>query len=200
LPPPQTQFTYRGPVISGATLGDWRHESMSDDQRRKAAEFSFQRLIIPLPYRAERPTLAELESQRQACIAEENAALATGDQMQARDCRALVERLTRAITKWSAVPPGDAYPYDVALMKLGEAIWLTFEGEPYQSLQRELRRRFPDVPLIMSVIGDGWRSSYLPTRESYRHGIYQETVAILAPGCLETLIEEVATAIAAECP
>jgi hypothetical protein len=80
-------------------------------------------------------------------------------------------------------------------MQLGEAIWLTFEGEPYQSLQRELRRRFPDVPLMMAVIGDGWRSSYLPATESYGHEIYQETVAILAPGCLETLIEEVAAVV-----
>lgn len=197
LPPPQTQFVYRGPVISGATLGDWRHEPMSPEQRRRAEAFSVQRLTIPLPYRPERPKVEQLHSERTQRLAEEQAALQAGDQLAARDCRALVERLTRAITKWSAVPPGDTYPYDVVLMKLGEAIWLSFEGEPYQLLQRELRRRFPDTPLIMSVIGDGWRSSYLPTRESYGHGIYQETVAILASGCLETLIEEVATAIAA---
>ena len=197
LPPPETQFVYRGPVISGATLGDWRHEPMTEEQRRRASQFSVERLTIPLSYRSERPTVAELKKEREARVAEEQAALAAGDASTARDCRALVERLTRAITKWSAVPPGDEYPYDVVLMRLGEAVWLTFEGEPYQLLQTELRRRFPHVPLMMSVIGNGSRASYLPTKESYGHGIYQETVAILAPGCLERLIERVSQAIAA---
>ena len=196
LPPPQTQFVYRGPVISGATLGDWRHEPMTEPQRRRAARFSVQRLTIPLPYRSDRPTIASLESERTNCLAEEQASLKAGDAMKARDCRALAERLTRAITKWSAVPSGETYPYDVVVMQLGEAVWLTFEGEPYQLLQTELRRRFPGVPMVMSVIGDGWRSSYLPAKDSYGHEIYQETVAILAPGCLETLIERVAEVIA----
>jgi len=196
LPPPETQFFYRGPVISGATLGDWRHEPMSDEQRRRATEFSVKRLTIPLPYRSDRPTVAELEAERTRCLAEEQTAVRAGDELHARDCRALVERLTRAITKWSAVPAGENYPYDVVLMKLGEAIWITFEGEPYQLLQTELRRRFPNTPIMMAVIGDGWRSSYLVTRETYDKNIYQETVAILAEGCLERLIEEVSRAIA----
>ncbi len=192
LPAPKTQFVYRGPVISGATLGDWRHELMTDEQRRRAAEFSIKRLSIPLPYRPERPTVAQLETERAQQMAAEQAANQAGDAIKARDCRALVERLTRAITKWSAVPPGDNYPFEVVLLKLGEAVWLTFEGEPYQLLQTELRRRFPDRPLLMSVIGDGWRASYLPTKESYGRGIYQETIAILAQGCLERLIDSVA--------
>lgn len=195
LPVSQTQFTYRGPVISGATLGDWRHEPMTDEQRRRASEFSIARFPIPLPYRAERPTIAQLEAERSQRLAEEQAANQAGDALRARDCRALVERLTRAISKWSATPPGETYPYDVVMLKLGEAVWLTFEGEPYQLLQTELRRRFPDRPLLMAVIGDGWRASYLPPKTSYEKNIYQETVAILAPGCLEMLIEEMARKI-----
>ncbi len=195
LPWPATQFTYRGPVISGATLGDWRHEQITDEQRRRASEFSVQRLAMPLPYRAERPTVAELEKERTQRLAEEQAALAAGDALTARDARALVERLTRAIAKWSALPTGTTYPYDVVVLKLGEAVWLTFEGEPYQLLQRELRRRFDGTPLMMSVIADGWGASYLVTKESYGKHIYQETVATLAAGCLETLIEGVSQAV-----
>jgi hypothetical protein len=195
LPPPETQYVYRGPVISGATLGDWRHEPITDEQRSRAAQFSVERLSIPLSYRPERPTIADMKAEREQRLEEEQAALADGDSATARDCGALVERLTRAITKWSAVPEGDQFLYDVVLMRLGEAIWLTFEGEPYQLLQTELRRRFPDVPMMMAVIADGWRASYLPTKESYGHGIYQETVSLLAPGSLERLIEEVAGAV-----
>jgi hypothetical protein len=197
LPPPQMQFTYRGPVISGATLGDWRHEPMTSTQRLRAADVRLRRLTIPLPYCPERPAVSELETERSRFLAEEQAALRAGDSLKARDCRAFVERLTRAITKWSSVPAGDTFPYEVNVLKLGEAIWLTFEGEPYQLLQTELRRRFPNFPLVMSVIGDGWRASYLPRKESYGRGIYQETVAILAPGCLERLLDAVSHELAA---
>ena len=191
LPSPLTQFVYQGPVVSGATLGDWRHESMSETQRQRALDFSVRRVSIPLPYRPERPTVAQLDAERAELLTAEKAAHQAGNSLRARDCRAMAERLTRAISKWSAAPPGDSYPYDVVLLKLGEAVWLMFEGEPYQRLQTELRRRFPERPLMMAVIGDGWRASYLPARESYGHGIYQETVAILASGCLEQLIEGV---------
>jgi hypothetical protein len=197
LPPPQTQFMYRGPVISGATLGDWRHEPMTSIQRLRAADVRLRRLTVPLPYRPDRPTVAELEAERARFLADEQAAHRAGDSLKTRDCRAFVERLTRAITKWSSVPAGDAFPYVVNMLKLGEAIWLTFEGEPYQLLQTELRRRFPHVPLVMSVMGDGWRASYLPRKESYGHGIYQETVSILAPGSLEQLIDAVSREIEA---
>jgi hypothetical protein len=192
LPPPETEFVYQGPVISGATLGDWRHQPMTQEQHRKASVFSLQRLTIPLPYRPDRPSVAQLQAERTEYLANEEAALQTGDERRARDWRALVERLTRAITKWSAVPEGENFPYHVVLMRVGEAVWLTFEGEPYQLLQRELRQRFAGIPLMMAVISDGWRASYLVTRESYGKNIYQETVSILGAGCLETLIEETA--------
>jgi hypothetical protein len=195
LPRPHTQYVYQGPVISGATIGDWRHQTMSDAQRRAALDFHVEHLTIPLPYRPERPTVAQLEADRAVMLAQEAAAMEAGDQLKARDCRAMVERLTRAITKWSAVPSGEEFPYDIVLMKLGQAIWLTFEGEPYQLLQRTLRSRFPQIPLVMAVIGDGWRSSYLVTKESYGREIYQETVAILAAGCLEQLIESTSQAV-----
>jgi hypothetical protein len=45
------------------------------------------------------------------------------------------------------------------------------------------------------VLGDGWRCSYLPTKETYGKGIYQEQIALLAAGSLERMIEETATAI-----
>ena len=38
--------------------------------------------------------------------------------------------------------------------------------------------------------------AYLPPAELYDTGIYQETIAVLAPGCLETLIEAISEKIA----
>jgi hypothetical protein len=44
---------------------------------------------------------------------------------------------------------------------------------------------------------DGGRVAYLPTADTYGKGLYQETIAVLAPGSLEKLIDEVAGQIAA---
>jgi hypothetical protein len=62
-------------------------------------------------------------------------------------------------------------------------------------LQRALRERFPVTPVIVATVVNGWRPAYLPTRETYGLGIYQEQVAVLAPGCLEAVIEAVAEEI-----
>jgi hypothetical protein len=70
------------------------------------------------------------------------------------------------------------------------------EGEYYQDLQRTLRERFPDTPIVVATVVNGWRPAYLPTRETYGRGIYQEQVAILEPGCLEQAIDSIAATIA----
>jgi hypothetical protein len=85
----------------------------------------------------------------------------------------------------------------VLLLQTGDAFWLAVEAEHYNVLQRELRRRFPDVALVVMTLMDGGRVAYLPTAETYGKGLYQETIALLAPGSLERLIEEVSTQLSA---
>jgi hypothetical protein len=63
-------------------------------------------------------------------------------------------------------------------------------------LQRALRDRFAGVPIVVATLTGGARPAYLPTAEAYGKGIYQETIAVLAAGSLERLIEEVAGRIA----
>ncbi len=62
-------------------------------------------------------------------------------------------------------------------------------------LQRQLRGRFPDVPLVVTTLTDGWLPGYLPAAETYGRGIYQESIAVVAPGSLERLIEALASHI-----
>ena len=50
--------------------------------------------------------------------------------------------------------------------------------------------------MVMTIV-NGSRPSYLPTAGSYGKGIYQESIAVLAPGCLEQLIDVVGEEIAA---
>lgn len=196
LPPPETEFAYRGPVVSGATLGDWRHRPLSEERRSAARDFQLKRWQVGLPYRADRPQVADMLADRERWSATEQTAHSQGNTVTARDARAMVERLTRALTRWQSCPPGDEYPYEITLLKLGDVVWVMVGGEPYQQLQTELRRRFPDLTLIVIVLADSWKCSYLPPREIYGLGIYQEQIAMLAPGCLERVIDAISENLA----
>ena len=109
--------------------------------------------------------------------------------------RALAERKNRLLHRLAQLPPGDTFPLQVALWHIGDAIWLGVQGESYNLLQTELRRRFPDRIIIVASIAADWGASYLPPRELYDTGIYQESIAIVAAGSLEQLIESVAQRI-----
>ena len=54
-----------------------------------------------------------------------------------------------------------------------------------------LRERFPDMAVMVATICDDWQPGYLPPASRYGYGIYQEVIAAVGPGSLETLIEEV---------
>ena len=195
LGPAATEFRYRGPVISGATLGTWFHAPLGEEQRIRASRFTVRQVIVPLRYIDNRPALEQLQSERAVAQARVQEASQSGDEIQLRDSRAIVERLSRAITRWSGCPAGDVFPYELSLLRMGAAVWIAGEGELYQWLQLELRRRFPDAALVIMMLGNGWRCSYLPTRETYGQGIYQEQIAMLAPGCLEAVLEAASTAV-----
>src|SRR5205823_2819471 len=101
------------------------------------------------------------------------------------------ERLTRRLVRLGNLPPGAAFPFPVALWQVGDAVWLAVEGEHYQVLQHSLRDRFPGTPMLVLTLANGSRPAYLPPADAYGKGIYQESIAVLAPGCLESLIAEV---------
>jgi hypothetical protein len=65
------------------------------------------------------------------------------------------------------------------------------EGEHYQVLQRRLRERVTGTPLVVATVVNGSRPTYLPPRDAYGKGLYQESIAVLAPGSLEQLIDVV---------
>jgi hypothetical protein len=191
LPPPGTRFRYKGPVISGATLGAWEHVPLDPPARDRLAGWRLRRWTVPLAYRPELGTSSQAEAERARWLAEEETARRAGELDRARDCRALAERLTRKLTRLRDLPPGETFPFPVVLWQAGDALWLAVEGEHYQLLQRSLRERFPRTPLVVMTLANGSRPTYLPPADIYGKGIYQESIAVLAPGCLERLIEEV---------
>ena len=74
---------------------------------------------------------------------------------------------------------------------MGESFWLAVEAELYQHFQLALRQRFAGTPIVLATLTNGSRPSYLPTADVYGKGIYQESIAVLAPGCLEKLLQEI---------
>jgi hypothetical protein len=192
LPPPATCFEYAGPVISGATLGIWKHRPLSADDVSSKSMFRRQSWTVELPYRSDLGTPETVRAERDAWLQKEAAARDADDAVQARNCRAMVERMNRRLTRLEALPRGPNFPLPVTLWQMGDAFWLAVEAEHYQLLQTVLREKLPDgMPLVVMTIVNGSRCSYLPTADAYGKGIYQETIAVLAAGSLEKLIEEI---------
>ena len=78
--------------------------------------------------------------------------------------------------------------------RLGEALLVAVPNEPYVVFQTELRRRFPETPIFVLMTTNGG-VGYLPPRETYGAGLYQEQQSPFAPGCLEQTVEEAAAAL-----
>src|SRR5688572_25699814 len=195
LPSPSTRFRYVGPVVSGATLGAWTHETLSPSETEDKRIWQLSRWRERLPYRPGQPSPEQVEIELQQLQTDEAVARASGDTHRAADCRAMAERKRRLLHRLSQLPPGDAFPLQVVLWRIGNAFWLGVQGESYSLLQTELRRRFPDTPIIVASVAADWGASYLPPARAYGTGIYQESIAVVAPGSLEQLIESIATRI-----
>jgi hypothetical protein len=151
---------------------------------------------VNLKYRADLGTRETVEHERTEWQAKQAAAEKRGDAEAARDARAMVERATRRLTRIASLPTSGEYPYPIRAWRLGDAIWLALDGEHYNVLQRELRRRFPNTPLVIGTLANGSNVWYLPDADSYgKPGLYQEEASVLAKGSLEQLIEASAAAI-----
>lgn len=192
LPPPNTHFVYSGPVVSGATLGAWKHKPLAASDA-----WTLTRWHEPLPYRPGQPTAEQTQAELDQFQADEATARAAGDEARAADLRAMAERRTRLLHRLAQLPSGDTFPLQVALWQLSDAVWIGVQGESYNLLQTELRHRFPNKVIIVASLAADWGASYLPPRELYDQAIYQVNIAVVAEGSLEQLIESIAARISA---
>lgn len=200
LPRAGTKFVYAGPVVSGATLGAWEHKALDSGEAASLATWRITRWREPLSVRPGQPTIGEMRADLARFQEDEAAARAAGDDARAADCRAMAERRQRMLHRLQQLPAGDSYPLQVVLWRIGDAIWLGVQGESYSLLQSELRRRFPEKIIIVASIASDWGASYLPPRDIYGMGIYQETIAVVAAGSLELLIDSITGRIAQAIP
>jgi hypothetical protein len=185
MPGPGTCFSYAGPVVSGAILGTWKHLPLGAEELARNSIWSTKRLVVELPYRTDLPTVEETRAELKKWEVEEAAARVVGDGQRVAECRARAEQMTRQLARLDALPPGRFYPLPVGIARLGGGIWVFTPAELYQSFQKTIRSAFPDFAVIVGTITNDWQPGYIPPAASYGHGIYQEVIAALAPGCLE---------------
>ena len=197
LSPPRTRMTYVGPVVSGATLGIWKHEPLSKEYIIRSAASRSVRPTIELAYRPDLPTRDATQKDLARWQAEEQAARAAGDEARVQEARARSERMTRQLARLESLPAGAGFPYEYRLLRIGDAIWAFLPGELYQLLQTTLRERFPDRAIVIATVSNGWQPGYIPAASAYGKGIYQETISPLAAGSLERLVEAVSSEIEA---
>lgn len=189
LPAPNTRFVYAGPVVSGATIGSWRYEPAPAERSSQAAVWRSTECKIDLPMRDDLPLRDELLTEQAHWQSEQEAATAQGDADRAREARAMGERVTRLLIRVAHLPENGWFSYRVKLWRTGDAVWIPLNGEHYNVLQTELRKRFPHLTLLIGTLANGSEVWYLPDAESYGKGLYQEEASILARGSLEMLID-----------
>ena len=199
LPPPATEYHYAGPVVSGALIGTWEHRPVTETLAKSHEVWRHQTFSVALAYRHDLPTLEHTLSDRQKWASDQATAEARGDEALARDCRAKVEQMDRQITRLKTLAAGKFFPFEVNLLRLGDALWIFVPGELYQLFQTALRLRLAPHPVVVTTLSNGWNPGYLPTAQAYGYGIYQEIISALAPGSLEVLIEAVARVAQKEC-
>ena len=197
LPSGATELTYSGLVESGAPIGTWSHTPASSAVIERAKKWSVWRGAIELAYRKELEPLQDIRNELERVETAETDAVAQGDDHARQLHRVLAERLRRKLAFQQTLPVGNHYPWQVAIWVLGDAIWLSVQGEPYSLLQTELRRRFADTPIIVASLGFSWSGGYIPAEGVYGKDLYQQNIAVVAPGSLERGIDRIAERIEA---
>ena len=194
LGPSGTDFTYSGPVKSGATIGTWEWSPFDAQRMADTMRWEGRFCTVDLPCRT-LPTANELQSDLSHYSQAQKKADEVGDLQAARDAGALAERCRRWLARLADLPEGQMFPYRYSVFQFGDAVWITCSAEPYNALIRELRDRFPKLVILLSPIAGDSMLAYLLPKDRYGLGLYQEEPSCLGPGCLEKLTDDMTKVI-----
>ena len=193
LLPAGTQLEYDGPIISGATLGAWKRTKLDPSADDPSFTLRSRTLRIDLPIKPHESPDA-LQAAHDQATRDLEAAQASGDAIAIRNATALRERARRRLLRGPTLPDGGTIPFDLHLWQIGDAFLLTVPAEPYSLVQRELRARFPNQPIFISVVTNGTLAYLLP-QDDYGKNLYQDWVSFPAPGGLEACLKRAASEI-----
>jgi hypothetical protein len=175
LPPPATRFCYTGVVASGANLGTWSYRPLDPAARERCARLEQRTIQVPLQRKSVLTAVDPPDEQGGDPIAE-------------------AEKAMRRRFIQVALGDDPIHQMPVWLWRLGDALVVASPNEAYSRLQTELRARFARQPILVLGCTNG-TLGYLPPRETYGSGLYQEQQSPFAPGCMEQTIETVAQAL-----
>lgn len=169
--PPNTRLEYSGVVESGAPLATWQRVPQEASSTIKAIQVD-----VELPLR-DMPSVEELTQQLEQC-----------------EDRALAERIRRKRRVRRIVGDGTVAKMPLWVWQVGDAVVVAQFNEAYSQLQTELRRRFPDHPLVVVNLTNG-SCGYLTPDRLYDEDIYQAWQSPFERGCLELTIEAASDAV-----
>jgi hypothetical protein len=165
---PGCGLRWNGIVESGALLGEWHEEKVTGSSEVK--EF---RIDVPV-------RVKEWKSIEQ--LREEWAGI---------DPDALDERINRATRLRIGYESGAEVTHPVWIWQWGEAIFVAQPGEAYSFIQTELRKRNPGRIIFVVNLTNAPGLFYLPIRSAYNAPAYQAWQTLLAPGCIETVVDHI---------
>lgn len=194
LGPVGHDFAYAGPVVSGATIGTWTWETLTDERDIATRRWVGETFHVDLPIK-QMPDTNAIAVDLKRFTQEQEAADAADDTIAARDAAARAERCRRWLRRIAELPEGDSCPYHFSVLEMGDALWITCSAEPYSWLASQVRRRFPHKTVLISPIAGDSQVAYLLPEDRYGKGLYQEEPSCLAPGCLEKVLEAITEGI-----
>lgn len=177
LPPPAQRLVYTGVVASGANLGTWAYQPIDPAAQQRCAQLERATIHVPL--------------QRKPSLTPVDPPSADGG-----DPVAEAEKAMRRTFIQAALGDDPVHQMPIWLWRLGDALVVACPNEAYSQMQTELRARFPRRPVLVLGCTNG-TVGYLPPRDRYGSGLYQEQQSPFLPGCLEQTIAAAALAMEA---
>lgn len=177
LPPVASSFVYTGIVRSGADLGVWRYQPARAEELAGSETLDARLLYANLPRKDRTPAQDVMELYQAATNRRER------------------EILFRRYLIQKALGSDPDHHMPLWVWRLGHAAVVAIPNEPYSLLQQTLRQRFPRTPVLVLGVTNS-TLGYLPPRELYGTGLYQEQQSPYAPGGLEAAIEAATSGIA----
>lgn len=166
MPAPGHGLVLRSVVESGAPLGIW-NPVPAEPCTALATTRSTVRL--PLWGREELPGAAEGPDVAPSVVAE--------------------RRLRRSFLAAGYVAGEGTAHHPLWVWRWGPSYWVAHPGEAFSGLQLALRRRHPDMPVVVLNCTNGPGFVYLPPQEDYARDKYQVWQTLVGPGSLELLVE-----------
>jgi len=178
--PHKKSLAFAGEQPSGAPLGLWRTRDFTPPTVCEAVQVQ-----VELGLRGNLPSTQQLAEQIAGC-----------------QDRVIRERLERACQRRLAFGDADHFAMPIWAWRLGDALVIGTPSEAYSRLQTQLRERFPDRPVVVMNMVNGY-ASYLPPANAYSTEAYQVDVSLFEAGSLEATAgacEEVLRRLGADRP